>query len=142
MMTASRAHPDHRRRGFAVLVAVVMISLIGIAMLSLTSLLGADAKRTGRHTAETQLRQWLIAGAVHAVGSLEAEPGLTGEYALAIPEDMPGTEIVLSYETENPGQLKVRVRVRMDDYRAEQVLHFSPSGDGWAPTAALITRYQ
>jgi hypothetical protein len=74
------------RSGFASIVALMMIALVGGAILAVTSLLAADVKRTQTEAREAQLRQLIIAGAQDlAARRRDGEQLLPNRYSLPLP---------------------------------------------------------
>ena len=67
MNLASRGSTSGRPRGFASIFALFLIVVVTTAMVTLTSLMQTDARRTTSGSVDAQLRQLLHAGAVEAM---------------------------------------------------------------------------
>src|SRR2546429_8531504 len=80
-----RARKD---RGFALLVALLTLSIVGVAMLSLAAATSADGRRTLAQARDAQLRQLLLAGAADVAAGLKSAPAGDGHsLAVRIPEN-------------------------------------------------------
>lgn len=91
------------RPGFASIVALMMIALVGGAILAVTSLLAADLRRTQNEARDTQLRQLVIAGAQ------QAREQTAQRLRLELPESLQDAEVVV--QIEPTGQAVVTARL-------------------------------
>lgn len=82
MSTCARA-----RAGFASIVALMMIALVGGAILGVTILLRTDVNRTQDEARDAQLRQLIIAAAQDLAEKRHAGTAAT-EYSLKIPTSL------------------------------------------------------
>lgn len=139
MKTAARK--SGHESGFATFTAVVMITMVSLALLSLTALFQTDTKRSMRHGAELQLRQYLIAGAVAANAEAEKWPTSDVELIVTLPGDLEADVVAhITFESAGSDSLKATVTAMFDEYKAIQVLSFKPAGTGWALKDAQIIR--
>lgn len=131
-----------RSLGFATFTAVVLLSLVGTTLLALTLLIQADARRSTRYEAETQLRQLLIAGgatAMQAVESPDAE--LTGSLTIQPPTDLEEAQLNVSYERTDQTTLLATITALIGDYESTQVMRFELSETGWVLLDTQLTRH-
>jgi hypothetical protein len=89
--------------GFAMLFAIALISLTGMAVTEITLTLTADARRTTRLAEDAQLRQLLLAGADFAVAHPQA-----GHYDVPVPEEVGGK---VSIDVHSPDAADVEAAV-------------------------------
>jgi hypothetical protein len=119
-----------RRRGVALLMAVMLIAVVGAVLSALTISISAEAKRTMRHAEDAQLRQLLLAGQFAAQTSNAQTP--SGEVTL--PPELKSAGMSVRYEmiggASADGKL-VRILARDGNGRkASQTLRFAKTGDG------------
>jgi hypothetical protein len=57
---------QHRRRGFATTIALVLVGLVGLTLAAVAMSLTRDARRTGAEATDAQLRQLIVAGSIEA----------------------------------------------------------------------------
>ena len=86
---------DKRQLGLASFIAVVMISVVAMGILALTALFQTDMRRTQQHSAETQLRELLIAGAIAADHELRAGPPQADEISVHLPDRINDAEMMM-----------------------------------------------
>jgi type II secretory pathway pseudopilin PulG len=133
-----RSLRPHGRRGMAMLMAVMMISIIAAALAALTLSFSAQAKRTARQAQDAQLRQLLLAGQFAAQQSI----GHTAGGDVALPADLRSEGTSVRYETI-PGnkvdETQIRVVARLDGGRTmTQTLRFTRVADHWELRAAEL----
>ena len=127
-------------KGFATFTAVVMLMLVGIALLSLTVLFQDDSRRTMRHSAELQLRQLLIAGAVAAEAQVDLQPDPAGPRTLPMPDGYEATQVEVTYLRQTSSTIQATVSASLEGYEAEQQLSFNLNEAGWVLVEAQLTR--
>lgn len=130
-----------RRRGFATFTAVVLITFVSMALMSLTMLLQADSRRTTHHWAETQLRQLLIAGGAAAVHAVSADPQVTGTRVIQPPATIENANLTVSYEHDGEAVLRATVTARIDVHEARQTLTFETTYAGWVLRDIQLDRH-
>ncbi len=131
-----------RRRGFATFTAVVLISIVAMALLALTLLFQADSRRTRHHWAETQLRQLLIAGAAAAVHTASADPEVTNPQIIQTPAAIEDSGLMVSYERDGGSILRATVTARIEMHDARQTLTFEKTGSGWNLQGTELDRHR
>lgn len=131
----------HRRQvGFATSTAIILLSVVGMALLAMTLLFQDDSQRTSHHRAETQLRQLLIAGARAAVQAVKDQPEVPGDRSIPLPEALNGAELRIACASAGPGSFTATITTRLEDTQASQVLTFTRSSSGWMLQGAELTR--
>ena len=127
-----------RRRGMALLMAVLMISVVAGSLAALTLAFAAQAKRTTRHAQDAQLRQLLLVGQIAAQQAVGKSP--KGE--ITVPEALRAAGASVGYETipgSGADEVQVRVVARLGEGRSmTQTLRFARSGDRWELRAAEL----
>jgi type II secretory pathway component PulK len=68
-MTVTRT-ASRRRRGFAMLTALALISIVGLGLAAMAALFASEARRSAQQRDDAQLRQLLLAGEVAVRGAL------------------------------------------------------------------------
>lgn len=123
--------PVQRSSGFATFVAVVLITLVSSALLSLTMLLRTDVQRTTRHRSETQLRQLLIAGGVAVKHEIAVDPHISGSRTIPVPAGAEASSILVTYDAPDPSTLIATVTARTERSKTGQVMHFTLIDSAW-----------
>jgi hypothetical protein len=112
----------HHRRGVAIIIAVTMMALVGVAMAALAAAFGADARRTMSGASDAQLRQLLLAGTAQVVTS-PAQGDAPME--LSLPKELhdAGARVTARrIESKNPGTVEFEVIASMGDATVSQML--------------------
>ncbi len=138
-MKASDARA-YRDRAFATLVAVVMISLVGSALLAMTVLVQVDSRRSQRVNTEVQLRQLLLAGGVAARESIMDNPAGAWSQTLELPADMEEASVKIDFSISDQSRRTVTVTARDGDYRASQTMAFELQNGAWELAAVELNR--
>lgn len=135
------------RPGFALLIAVFMIAMVGTASVALMTLLRDDAARTVPAADEAQLRQLLIAGAMAAPQLLPpplseaSDRGQGRTQELMLPPELAerGAAITLRSERGTGGVTwLIHVDARLGDDSASQTLTFARTARGWSAVEAKL----
>ncbi len=126
-------------RGLAIVAAVVLIGLTGVAFVGLASLVRHDLRRTAHARGEAQLRQLLLAGERAAAASLD-RPG-QGIQNVALPAELAAEGATLSI---TPGDAAGETRVLDVDaghmsLRASQRLTYERREGRWALVGAELS---
>ncbi|MBI1370962.1 MAG: hypothetical protein GC162_20200 [Planctomycetes bacterium] len=136
----TRKH-DARRSGYALLTAVMMIAVVGLAVSAMTGRMVSEAKSMRRANLDAELRQLLIVGA-------SASPRLLIE---GRPEDEPTTLAVPTDLIARGGTVKVRVgksirnlethievEASLDGRSMRQTLVYLKGQGGWGLSEAWL----
>lgn len=129
-----------RDRGLASFIAVVMISIVAMGSLALTTLFQMDARRTQHHTAETQLRELLIAGAVIADSAVRADPLIVGEKTIDLSDTIGDAGLTILYTAPHNGEKRAAVTAHVGTSQANETLTFSETNVGWALKRVSLDR--
>jgi type II secretory pathway component PulK len=76
------------KRGFAMLVALTLIVLVGAVSAALATLLAADARRTRDEATQAQLRQLMFAGEVTAREMLDQQSSGNQQIDVSLPAEL------------------------------------------------------
>jgi hypothetical protein len=137
MRRITAGHRVHRR-GMALLMAVLMISIVAGSLAALTLAFAAQAKRTTRHAQEAQLRQLLLAGQVAA----QRGGGQSANGEVSLPAELRSAGASVRYEMipgSGADQMQVRVMARLGEGRSmTQTLRFARNVDRWELRAAEL----
>ena len=127
-----RPDPSHPApRAFALVAAVLMISLIASAFVTLTSLFAYQADRTRSVDIDAQLRQFLIGGALDLAGRAEAWRESRAEHwVVATPPDLEAT-VTVDVEPAPGGHLLCKVEAEWRDRHKAQQLLFARGDTGF-----------
>jgi type II secretory pathway component PulK len=108
------------RRGFATIVALFLIALVGVALAGLTLRLSADARRTAKEASDSQLWQLLLAGEVKA-REMRGRAGDTTPIIMTPPISGENAQVIIRSTTDGKsGGVSIEVRLGTKD-RHEQI---------------------
>lgn len=131
-----------RSRGFAIIVAIAMLALVGAAILVITREFSFNMTRTRLATQDAQLRQLLLAGAQDA--TIRAR-GWGGEVALStwqidLPQPLKQDGATLSLEARPVSSIAVEIRIdaRIERRQSSQLLYFNRHDERWTLTDAEL----
>ena len=122
-----------KRRGFATLVALLLIALVGMAAVAMSSRFSAEARRTRDARTDAQLRQLLLAAARHIQpGHWDANPALTipGELAAQVKVNL----------TPGADHATATIEAQFDGRTMRQQLHWSKNSGQWMLHSAELAR--
>lgn len=123
------------RRGFATLMAVILLGLVAAALASMAVLVREEVRRTATVQTQSQLRQLLFAGVCDAVArsSTWGNSIAPRRWLIALPKDPAMESASLSSEIKNEadGSATVEVWAALADDRAIETLHFRRFGNDW-----------
>ena len=122
----------HKHRGFALLVALMTLSIVGVAMLTLAAATSADGRRTLQQMRDEQLRQMLLAGAADVAARLKsAAPDAGNSWSVELPENLPADAATLkiSVTSNTARQLTLSVDAALSGSSARQMITFKRQDD-------------
>ena len=130
----------NRRRGFAGILAILLLLLVGMTLTTVATAFSADARRTRVRAADAQLRQILTAGAIAAAKQFEGSELPAGEKPLALPADLAsaGATATIAYARDGENAVVVRVHASIPPRRMSQTLRFAQSGGKWSMRSAEL----
>ncbi len=135
MNLASRGSTSARPRGFASIFALFLIVVVTTAMVTLTSLMQTDARRTTSGAVDAQLRQLLHAGAVEALRSVESAASSDVEpFAVSLPAPLKGQDasVRIRFVTDRGSDVvQARIDAAWMNGTASQTIHLVRRPDGW-----------
>ena len=145
-MTQARRKVNRRRRGFAVLTAIVLTALVAVAMTAALSVFRANVRRTAAALDDAQLRQLLLAGERVARQRLAAPPAPAGQGGpVELPPSLSQDGATLRVDAAGPATERAavfRVIVTLGGRRASQTLQYEAGAGGWALVHADLESFQ
>jgi hypothetical protein len=129
-----------RKRGLAVVAAVVLIGLTGVAFVALASLVRHDVRRTARARNEAQLRQLLLAGEAAAAASLDGQG--QGVQNVTLPSELAsdGATLTITPVGDAAGETRVvGVEATHTGLRESQRLTFRRGDGRWRLVRAELS---
>lgn len=130
-----------KRRGFATIIALVLVALVAAALSAMAVALHMEATRT--HTAQTQaaLRQLLLAGTADAIERSHAWPATLSatDWSVELPPALPANDVHLTaqFVPRGDADASVRITASIDGQKKEQQIRFHRDMSGW--TAQTIS---
>ena len=132
---------DHetKHRGFATIVAVLMLTMVSLALMAMATRFADDTRRTRDGMAAAQLRSLLLAGVAAAQHQLKTDDRLT-ETTIMVPPVLAARRATLTLETEatTDQALHIRVEATLGQARASQQLQYVRSDPGWRLASAHL----
>ncbi len=128
-----------RRRGFAAIMAITLIILVGAALVALSAGVVGEVKKTRADAVDAQLRELLIAGAT-AAAARDAGSAPNGKpVSVQLPADIAGEAGALTFTPMKDGdKLHVVIEAGFARRRASQTLTFAREGERWKVVDARI----
>jgi hypothetical protein len=114
-----------RHRGFVMIVAISLLALAGATLAVMATLFAGEAKRVQAASAETQLRQLLVAGEAVARSRLNTGAA-TQAVKVELPEQLAGAEVTVAGDAGN-----VRIEAQFLGRHAAQTVSYVRDGDKW-----------
>jgi len=130
------AHNRHRCGGMAMIIAVAMTAMVGIALLALATRFATEAKMSRHAAQDAQVRQLLLAGtatARHRLGQPET-PDHDKPLTVQAPADPNGDDmsLVLRFESlDADNSQRVLVDARVGKRQLRQSLRFELQETKW-----------
>jgi type II secretory pathway component PulK len=127
-----------RRRGFALIIAITLIGLLGITIGTIGIAMRTDVLRTRQAVDDAQLRQLLLAGAQQARARLAGATPVDG--AMTLPQEIAGdgASVQLTQESTASDQSAVRIDASVGKRQLSQVVHFAHRNDTWQVDGAEL----
>ena len=132
------------RRGFAVIMAISMILLVGAALATVGVYFAHEAKRTQAQGVEAQLRQLLTAGGVAAVERAGSATAASGEEkAVELPVELASRGASVTVRIDGSGDertalVTAQVVTQLGARHMEQSLKLHRAGEKWSVVAAEL----
>jgi len=123
-----------RRSGFATIVALTFLMLVGTTLLVLATSFTGDARRTTAATADAQNRQLLIAAALAAQAKAD-ELAAGKEVKVELPAQLATEGAKVSCKGKAQ---ELHVETEYLGHRASQVLTLTRQGQQWRVTGARL----
>ena len=130
-----------RSRGFATLMAIILIGMVGVALAVMSALFAHEAKRTRQTRGEAQLRQMLLAGAASVDERLSSWQAEVPEqkWAVALPKGLADDGAAVSVQVSQQGlTLKVAIEGQLEGRNGQQTLTVVRADGRWRIAAARL----
>jgi|GEM_PF-2687457 len=127
------------RRGFVLMMAVVLVGLIGLGIAGIAQVCRIDMVRTRARAQDAQLRELLLAGADVAIARLANGSAVDG--MITLPDDLTaqGAKIVLHAQAAAGADAKeVTIEASFSMHQLSQDLHFVRSQGAWQLNSAEL----
>ncbi len=132
--------PD--RRGFAMIVAIVLIALVSMCLTVLMVSIGAEFRRTQLTAEDAQLRQFILIAGPYAENRLNGNSVAEGQWVdLPLPKqfrDMDAKLRVQMHEIAQADSCQVIVSAQLSDRHAGQTLQFVKRDGKWVLDQAQL----
>jgi hypothetical protein len=130
------------RRGFSIMLAMAMLTLVAVTFATIALLLTTQVRRTRALTTGAQQRQYLLAGTQVVLAKLEAGKPV-GEVLMALPAES-GDAMLLYQQVGEAGANDVTVEIRATVHGsvARQTVRFVRSGKKWTVREAVLSAGQ
>ena len=143
-MTAINARRESARRGFAMIVAIALIGVVGLALASILSLSHLDLRRTSEAAQGAQLRQLLVAGERAARDRLNAGDATGGVLSVSLPPalaaDGGAMEVRVEPAVEAGAPAVVTVEAKLGTAGLSQTLRYHRGAEEWKLVGAELHR--
>jgi hypothetical protein len=126
------------RSGFAMLTAIMLLSLTAMTITLLGVTLSNQARRTQFAGEDAQLRQLLIAGTAFAQTRIPSDSA--GRFSVAVPDALwqESAELTVDIRAGSAGDKIAEVEASFPRHRLSQQLIFTSQNGGWQITAANL----
>ena len=133
---------SRQRRGFAMLTAIALIALVGVAMAAAAAVFRLDLRRTAAAVRDAQLRQLLVAGERAARETLPAGGAVTqSNQSVALPPAVAarGASLAVRFDPgQKDGDATATVEAALEGRAATQTLHYERGPAGWRLASAAL----
>lgn len=123
-------------RGFATLIALLMLGVVAAAIVALLALLSIDARTTARDAEEAQLRQLLVAGAADVKEKLSGGEAARTNWTVATPQDL-AAQVHIEMSGDGDARQAV-ITARRGARTMSQTLRFHRDQDRWQAESAEL----
>ena len=127
-----------RRSGFAMVTAIMLLSLTAMTITLLGVTLSNQALRTRSIGEDAQLRQLLIAGTAFAQTRIPSDS--SGRFSVAVPDALgqESAELTVDIRAGSAGDKIAEIEASLAHHRLSQQLIFSSQNGVWRVTAATL----
>lgn len=124
-----------RRRGFTIILAIVLLGLVAVAATMIVHQLGYELRRTRTAYEDAQLRQLLLAGAqqVQMRGDQYRSQEKMDPQAVNVPTSLTaeGASVSISSDPSTRHAGDIRIIAHLGARDAEQTLHWDQASHQW-----------
>ena len=126
-----------RRNGFAILMAIALLAIVGMAIISVSSVFAAQIRRTRDTQADAQIRQLLLAAAPIASERLGQWDGNNGQPMMVdLPPELADCQLSIRFAPGADGDATVDVQASIGKRQGFETLRYAHRGAGWELTSA------
>jgi type II secretory pathway component PulK len=133
-------NPHRSDRGLAMITAIMLISLAGIAMTVMGVAFNMQATRTHLQAEQAQIRQLLLAGAEETRERLEQGKPVDGSITLPAYLAENGASLKLNSEGPTNGASTIEIEASLPGCRSTQEVKFAGTGSHWHLVSAELAR--
>ena len=126
------------RAGFAMITAIMLLSLTAMTITLLGVTLANQARRTQSATEEAQLRQLLTAGTAFVQTRISSDA--SGRFSVALPDALKqdSAELTVDISADSAGEKIAQVDASISHHHLSQQLTFSSQNGVWRITKASL----
>jgi hypothetical protein len=124
------------RRGFATIMALTLLALVGVAIAALSVSFAADARRSANAAADAQLRQLLLTGCAAAREQLDHG----GKVTVPLPNELTsaGAALNVSIDPPNADVRRAHIDAALGRRHAWQIVTFQRQASRWVVMSAAL----
>jgi type II secretory pathway pseudopilin PulG len=133
--------PTTRKKGFAMITAIFLMSLVTMTLTVLMTTIYGDAQRTQSQTEDAQLRQLLLAGTEFAQLNLPNSVSQLGNIPITLPNSLRDDEASLTIEIQtihSPSDVELEVDATLPHHKMTNHLHLTRQANRWQITEAHL----
>lgn len=129
-----------QQRGFAFMLSVALIIMLGMALAAMSSLLATEIRRTRQQASDAQMRQLLTAGWLAARSHLDRRGPQAVPVDVPLPRDLPDARLSVRIEPSqsDADHATVDVAVSLGESRARQTATFEHVATRWHLQSAVL----
>ncbi len=134
-------NPTNRKKGFAMITAIFLMSLVTMTLTVLMATIYGDAQRTQSQTEDAQLRQLLLAGTEFAQLNLPNSVSQVGNIPMILPDSLrdDGANLIIEIQTiHSPTDVELEVEATLPHHKMTNHLHLTRPADHWQITEAHL----
>jgi type II secretory pathway component PulK len=129
---------NSRRRGFAMITAIVLLSLTAMAITVLGVTVLAQATRTRSLNEDAELRALLTAGVTFAKTQIQSNA--TGHFPVPLPETLANNsaELTVDIRSDSDGSRTADIEASLPHHRQSESVTFESRNGTWQPVTANL----
>ena len=125
-----------RRRGFALINAIVLLGLIATLLVTMTSHMRMQIRRDASAEQEAQFRQLLLAGQTVARQTLD--PANPQRCEVPVPPELTARSATITTARDAAQPSQILIQATLDGQSRQQRLYYTLSPQGWQLADAIL----